>query len=346
MNPATPDALEFSYLPDAAREILVSVNPKAGARSGQEIVEQLVGGLRARQFLVEVLTDPAQLSGAATAKMQAGTLRAVVAAGGDGTAALVCNCTPVGVPIMVLPLGTENLLAKYLHVAADPEAICRMIQDGATVQLDAGQANDQVFLLMVSCGFDAEVVRRVHENRAGHIRRWTYFRPILQAIGSYQFPELQLYCGGQAESPEAKPPVVARWAFVFNLPKYASGLGIAPWANGGDGQLDVCAFAKGSLWHGLRYLFGILRGRHHTFPDCLTFSTPEVRVTSGTRVPYQVDGDFAGYLPVEIRVLPKRLRVLVSKTWTPSPGRVSLRPVGLANGVASAPRCFDGRDRP
>ncbi|MCY2988616.1 MAG: diacylglycerol kinase family lipid kinase [Planctomycetota bacterium] len=306
--PSVPD---IACLPSGAREVLISVNPQAGARSGRQLVEDLTPRLQSAGFTVQITSDIEQLSQWAAERLRNGSLRAVVAAGGDGTVALVVNRTNPGVPIVILPLGTENLLAKYLHVTAEPARICQIIREGAVVQLDAGQANDRIFLLMVGCGFDAEVVRRVHQARTGHIRRLTYAQPILASIRSYQYPELRIHCG-QPES-----PIRAKWAFAFNLPRYAGGLGLAPWADGSDGLLDVCAFTRGSLWHGLRYLLGILLRRHRTWRDCVTLQTEWLKVASEAPVPYQLDGDFAGYLPVEIRVLPKRLTLLVPQGWRP-----------------------------
>ena len=87
---------------------------------------------------------------------------------------VVVNSIPVGVPLAILPLGTENLLAKYLQIPPDPERVADLICAGRTVPLDAGRANGRIFLLMVGCGFDAEVVRRLHAAREGHISHLDY----------------------------------------------------------------------------------------------------------------------------------------------------------------------------
>ena len=41
---------------------------------------------------------------------------------------------------------------------------------------------------MIGCGFDAEVVRRVHLERDGHITRLSYLKPIWESIRSYEYP--------------------------------------------------------------------------------------------------------------------------------------------------------------
>ena len=111
-----------------------------------------------------------------------GRLRVAIAAGGDGTVAELVNRTEPGTPISVYPLGTANLLATYLGITADPREMTRVVSDGATIQLDAGRANGRLFLLMVGCGFDADVVERLHRHRNGHIHYWSYAKPILESI--------------------------------------------------------------------------------------------------------------------------------------------------------------------
>ena len=305
----------MAFLPDAANDVLVSVNPKAGARSGKEVVEKTVGALRERGYRVELPTGIDQLAEMVTAKLQDGSLRAVVAAGGDGTVSLVVNRTPPGVPVIVLPLGTENLLAKHLNMTADPERICQILERGAIVRLDAGQANGHIFLLMLGCGFDAEVVRRLDQQRSGHIHHFSYVKPIFQSIRSYKYPELRITADSAEDSADAESQVEAKWAFVVNLPRYAMGLGIAPGADGTDGKLDVCTFKQGSLWKGLMYLAGVIVGRHEKWDDCVTLRARKIRIEADAQVPYQVDGDPGGYLPLDIEVLPQRLTLLVPEDW-------------------------------
>jgi diacylglycerol kinase family enzyme len=308
--------------------VLISQNPRAGARSGRLGVEQLAEQLHREGARVEVMTDIDRLADEARKRHEAQQLRAVVAAGGDGTVALVANRTVPGTPIAVLPQGTENLLAKYLALSADPTIASQTICNGTTIRLDAGKANDRIFLLMAGCGFDAEVVRRLHQDREGHIHHLSYAKPILDSIRNYQYPEVRVCCEpvkadsneSYAERPRASDDqastITARWVFVVNLPRYAGGLQIAPDARATDGKLDVCTFKEGSLWNGLRYLGGILLGQHQSWPDCVTERTHRLRIESSEPVPYQLDGDPGGFLPLDIEVLPKRLTLWVPKVET------------------------------
>lgn len=302
--------------------VLISVNPKAGARSRRPLVEKLARLLRARRLHAEVMTDLDQLKERAAQAQKSGVLRAVVAAGGDGTVATVANLTEPGVPIMPLPLGTENVLSKHLKMSADPGAAVRTLMDGEIATLDAGCANGRLFLLMAGCGFDAEVVRRVHSARVGHINHLTYIKPILDSIRNYHYPELRVYCGDDPQ------PRRARWAFVVNVPRYAFGLNMAPEANGTDGLVDVCTFRQGSLWNGLCYLGGVVIQRHHYGQDFATQQTTRVRIEADEPVPYQLDGDPGGFLPLEIEVLPRRLTLVVPPGYLQNADRPMVPPPG------------------
>jgi YegS/Rv2252/BmrU family lipid kinase len=300
-------------LPASARHVLISLNPKAGARSGLPATERLAELLIAEGLRVDTLTDINELSGKSSQLTRSGELRCVVAAGGDGTVALLANHLPHGTPIAVLPLGTENLLSKHLQMKGDVTEVCQTICGGRAAKFDAGRAGDQVFLIMAGCGFDAEVVRRLHNDRTGHIHHLSYAKPIWDSIQNYDYPELRIRCEIPASdtTDTRTETIVARWAFVVNLPRYAGGLQIAPQASGNDGLLDVCTFKDGSLWHGLRYLSGVVMGQHASWDDCVTVRASRIRIESDKPVPIQLDGDPGGFLPIDIEVLPHHLTLLL-----------------------------------
>jgi diacylglycerol kinase (ATP) len=318
----------LSRLPPELDRVLISVNPTAGRLEARPVANHLADRLRAQGLRPEIVEDLDAMADQAAHWQQCGQLRAVVAAGGDGTMAEIVNRTPPGSPAAVLPLGTENLLAKYLYGgrAPSPEEVCQTIAAGRVAQLDAGRATSgpatavgkprgRLFLLMASAGLDADVVYRLEQTRRGHISHFSYFKPIWQAVRSYNYPELRIDGGDVPDGSEVGPGdagrALARWMFLFNLPCYARGLAFTPRARGDDGMLDLCTFEKGSFWQGLKYLAAVLAHRHERLRDSRIQQVRWLRVESEVQVPYQLDGDFGGFLPLEIEVLPGRLTLLV-----------------------------------
>jgi diacylglycerol kinase family enzyme len=300
---------------EESRGLLVSFSPKAGSRSTEKHARHIVAELETTGFRVRVTSDLAELAQLATEWQASGDLRCVIACGGDGTAAVVRNHTPLDVPMLLVPLGTENLLGNYVAQSASQAAVRETVEQGVSIRLDLGQYRDSLeknrfFLSMISAGFDSEVVRRLHERRRGNITRWSYVQPTLESIRSYEYPELQLYCHDAEPAPE---PIRCRWAFGFNLPLYARGWQVAPDAVATDGQFDVCTFERGSVHNVARYLWHVMWKSHLRLTDANVCRCSRLRIESaaGGKVAYQVDGDLGGFLPVEVEVLPGQLRLMV-----------------------------------
>lgn len=290
-----------------ADQVLVAVNPRAGSGPSAALVEELAEELVRRELRPQLIGDLDRLTAEALRLHSAGSLRLVVTAGGDGTLAEVVNRLPTDVVLAPFPLGTANLMANYLGMPGDPGRLAAAIAAGHTRQLDAGLANGRIFLLMIGCGFDGEVVHRLHSARLGHIRYWSYLKPVWAAIRSYHYPRLRIYCD---PSPSGGAPLVAAFAFVSNLPRYGGGFRFSPAATPTDGQLNVCALGGGSLWRGLWYAALARVGRLDWSRGCRQATCRCVRIEADGPARYQLDGDPGGMLPLDVAVLPGRLTLL------------------------------------
>jgi diacylglycerol kinase family enzyme len=292
----------------SAKQVIISMNPHSGAQDQRDLCEKVSRQLFDEGFETELLTDIDKVVAACKSGLEKGSLRAVVAAGGDGTVSLLANLLPPGTPIAIFPLGTENLLAKHLQLSASPEAFVKSIREGNTMRIDAGRANGKLFLVMASCGFDAEVVQRVHAARKGHINHWAYVKPILNSIQAYDYPEIRVQVDDEEKN------VSGRWAFFFNVPRYAMNLPLVPNADAEDGLLDMCTFRGGNLVRGLYYLGAVFFKQHLDWKETTFKRFKRVRIVADRPVPYQLDGDPGGVLPLEIVVQPNFLRVFVAGT--------------------------------
>ena len=310
---------EFTTSPSGT-SIVISVNPNSGSADRTSLVDDIRGRLVDTNFEVDVLTDVTQVVKRAGELSKSRKLRTVVSAGGDGTVSLLANRLPQGIPLTILPLGTENLLARHLGMSADAGRFVEVITNGRYQKMDAGSANGKLFLVMAGCGFDAHVVEKLHQNRKGHISYWSWFRPVLSTLRRYRYPELQISVerypderGGedQPETTEILTNTSARWAFIFNAPRYAMNLPLLPEADPYDGALDLCSFRYGGLLRGAVYLAAVLLRKHRQWCETEFCKFRKLTISSNARVPFQLDGDPGGELPVTIEVLPDYLTLLV-----------------------------------
>lgn len=319
----------------AIREVWICCSPKAGSGAGREQITRTQAALQQSGVEARWTTNITELRDALAG---AGDDVAVVAAGGDGTAALVAETVPAHVPIVPMPLGTENLLARYFGYSSLAEDTVATVRAGERFRIDAGRANGRLFLVMLTAGFDAEVVRAMHLTRRGHIRRWSYAGPIWRAVRRYAFPDVTIRTS--REITEAGRPGAtdeahhACWAMIFNLPCYATSLAIEPDALPDDGWLDCITFQKGRVLQGLGYLARIAFRRHLSHPHVRRQRVRRVWLTSPTRTPYQIDGDYAGRLPVEVTWIPERVTLLRSRRADGRPVKApGIRPVDVVESV-------------
>jgi diacylglycerol kinase (ATP) len=308
-------------LPAEADQVLILTNPKAGSGPAHHRIERFLTALTRWKLKGHLVTDRAEIGPRADELQRAGRLRAVVSAGGDGTAAETINRTAPGIPIALFPLGTENLLARYLDMPREPEEVAEIIAAGTTIQHDAGNASGRLFAIMIGCGFDAEVVRRVHLERDGHITRLRYLKPIWDSIRSYEYPQMRISYdlagpdGNGSSNGGNWTTIDARFVFVVNVPRFALGLRFVPEAKADDGQLDLCTFRGGSLFHGLWYLGNLLLDKHRRLADCTVRPVRRLRIESDRPVPYELDGDASGFLPLDVQIEPNRLTLIVPPSW-------------------------------
>ncbi len=282
--------------------VLILANPRAGSETSRRVIGALMRGLKQAGLGATLCWDRDELSRRVTEERD--DLRCVVAAGGDGTVLEVINRAP-GVPVAVLPLGTENLVARHCGLTRCGQTLANVIAAGRMRRLDLARAGGRVFCLMAGAGFDAAVVHDVHRRRRGHISRLSYAVPILQEMQRYRFPMIEI------EVVDTGERLRGAMAFLFNVPLYGLGLPIAPDARPDDGLLDLYLFERPGVWPLAGYVLSILSRRHARRPDVRHRQAKHFRLTGAGNVPLQIDGDPAAPLPADIEVLPGALALFV-----------------------------------
>jgi diacylglycerol kinase family enzyme len=293
--------------------VAIQRNPTSGAAAQRRPILELIRQLRAHGLRPCVFRDRAMLRRWLDDPRRRESLVCLVAVGGDGTVGDVLNRCP-GLPVAVLPAGTENLLSRYLRIGPSGKAVGEMIADGLRRTYDLGLLDATIepgslarltrrFSVMASVGFDAEVIRLAHAARRGHITRLAYVHHIARAAVSYRYPRLRVWVDDEPE------PREGRLVVAMNLPAYALGLPVARSASGHDGLLDLRIFRNGSTWSMLRYFTAITFGCHERLADVQSLQASRVRIESDEPAPIQCDGDPAGFTPAQIRILPSAVEL-------------------------------------
>lgn len=243
-------------------------------------------------------------------------LGAIIVVGGDGTVHdVVSSLGGHGPPVLVVPAGTENILAKYLRTRRDAEWLTQVLLGGRTLRFDAASVNGRRFLLIAGMGFDAEIVRRVTVARRGHIDYASYFWPVWRTLWSHRHPPMRVEADGAliAEGPSL--------AFVGLVPRYAMGLRICDRARPDDGMLDVCLLRCPSRPLVFRHAINVALGRHLRTAGVAYRQAKQVRIVVEQTTGLEVDGEWGGMIPAGgeavFEIVPEAARFLVSRDWMP-----------------------------
>jgi diacylglycerol kinase family enzyme len=86
---------------------------------------------------------------------------------------------------------------------------------------------------------------------------------------------------------------------------------VAPGARLDDGKFDVRVFRRFSKWQLITHLASIAFGRRRYAPEVSTYRSARVDVTSAHPLPCRADSHDLGTTPIEFRVRPGALRVVV-----------------------------------
>jgi diacylglycerol kinase family enzyme len=288
--------------------IAVVRNPISGSKRGKREILHLVRALRKMGHHVHLFSNRDRLLAELQHEENLKTLKCLVVAGGDGSINDALNRYP-RVPLAVFPTGTENLLAKHLGIPRSGERAAKIIAEGHTLEFDVPTANGRKFLLMASCGIDAEVVHLTHARRTGHITKFNYVQPILNSLRKYQYPVLRVFAEGQAE------PFRGALLMAANFPCYALQFPFAREASPFDGVLDLRLFEKGSRLSTISYAISVLFGRHDRREDVRCLKGRSFRVESDVPAPLQLDGDPFGHTPVELNIGTGRAPLIVPEKY-------------------------------
>ena len=298
------------------------VNPKSGASSSQlmawEFRQYLIeSGFDVRQTFSKSLEHVCELATNAAVDYNCAML---VVCGGDGTVREVTHgLEGSDKPMMIVPVGTENLLASELGYDERLKTLLNIFNDGEIEPLDLCSANGKMFTSIAGFGLDGDIVKLVDENRGGHICYLDYFWPIWRSFWSYKFPAMKVEVDGE-EVFNGRGLV-----FAGNISRYAAGLQILHYADYSDGLLDVCIYKCASHLHLVKHSLMTSLKKHADMGDVIYRQCKNTKITSDNEIQTEMDGDPGVALPVDIKIMPQAIKILVPRNAKPAGIRTRIK---------------------
>ncbi len=241
----------------------------------------------------------------------------VIACGGDGTLNEIVNGLAAQqnghrVPLALLPGGTANILAKELDLPWDIPKAAEKLVHGTVKEIALGLATPleqpekkKYFLSVAGAGPDGMIVYSIDLGLKSRVGILAYWWEGLREAFRYKFPHFRVVSGGRK--------INASLVIVGRTQNYGGPFKITTEADLFEDHFEVLTLATRSGLRYLSYLPSLWLNKLRGTEGVEFFKTDSIicEPLDANPVYAQVDGEPLGRLPVEFRIIPRALKLLV-----------------------------------
>lgn len=292
------------------KSAMIIINPTAGKEKGTTYEEKIKQELENKY--TNLIIKHTQGEGDATRfakEASENKFDLVVAVGGDGTV----NETVNGLAgsdnppkLGIIPLGTVNGLARALNIPIKAEKAIKILKNDYYKKIDVGLANDRYFTNLLGIGHAAEAIHNVD------IELKTKFGPLSYIIA----------VGKEILNDDVFPVILDmdnhKWegetsVIIIGLSDSLDGLKyIFPNRKINEGALHILAIKSLNVAKLIGMTPSLAFGSINDSENIEYFQTKNLKISRLDNSPYEsnIDGDKGPDLPLEIKILPKHLKVI------------------------------------
>ncbi len=294
------------------QKVFVVCNPVAGQAHVDEIHTALEQHFASWAVEIYETTGKEDIAAVCRDACQRGA-SLVIAAGGDGTVFGVANgLISTSIPLGILPKGTGNGLARALNIPLElDQALDLLASEPARLPLDALQVGNRYFFLNVGVGISPQLMKDTKSEQKRRFGQLAYVWTMLKRSSIFQLHHYWLTVDGHRQSVRAAEVLVSNISLLAKPPRV-----FGPAETIHDGQLDAYLVTARDFKEYMQLVWNLLRhpGKpaprlyHLVVKDCIRIeANPHPQLVQG-------DGEVIGHTPVEIKMVPRAISVLVPAT--------------------------------
>ncbi len=240
----------------------------------------------------------------------------VIGSGGDGTinsimATMVEN--KIDVPLAIISSGTANDFASSLKLPKSPVDIVKLIHKEKFINADIGLVNDKYFINVTAVGLFANISSEVDQELKNAIGKFAYYAKGIEK----SFKKIR--SNNEFKVKITTSTDVYEDSFIIMTILNSTNAGgftkLSPNSSIDDGLFEFIGFKDTTPLKGVKSFFETLKGNHIDNPNVLYFQDSYIKIEAVASekeiVNCDIDGEVGPALPIEIKVLPGKIKVLV-----------------------------------
>ncbi|MBW8049706.1 MAG: diacylglycerol kinase family lipid kinase [Cytophagales bacterium] len=294
----------------------------------KELLKNKINQRLSGQFELQYFQTGASGDGIHLAKLAVeGQTDYLISVGGDGmlnevvngymncTATFMLQSQGVTNPALgLLPYGTGNDFSKTIGMRKDIEQLARLIENDQIQPVDIGEVQyrshegetkTRYFINITDLGIGGQVVKMVNQSSKFLGPNLTYKKAIICSFFTYKHKKVSL----TSDSFQWEGPILS--LCMANGRYFGSGICIAPQADVSDGKIQLVIMGNLSLIDYLKNMPKIKKGEILEHPEVHYEQVHTCRIVPlEGECPVDMDGEFIGYAPIELRIHKHALKFL------------------------------------
>lgn len=280
------------------RKYILIANPLSGSYNDKKL-NKIIKTLEDNDmFIVRYNLKKDQKIGEIIKDINSDEINNIILAFGDGTINSACNSLLqrddyYKFNIYIIPMGTANILSMELNCDSIKKSVNAILKNKIK-KLHIGKANNRLFVLMASAGFDSYAVFNVDENLKSKIGKLTYVYEFLKILFKMDFKKITTTIDNE------------KYENILTCVSNGKYYGVKiPITNSimTDNIFDVIIIKKFNIFSIIKYLITKKSNK-----NIIYMKANNVDIISNTNdYPVQLDGDYFFNLPINITTTDKYL---------------------------------------
>jgi diacylglycerol kinase (ATP) len=233
-------------------------------------------------------------------------LRRLIIGSGDGTITTTINhLRGRNITYGLLPLGTCNTFAYNIGLPLEYEKALKIIKHGTPTKVTLGAMNDQLFTCNAAIGVSTKVAEHISDKTKRYLGQAGYVLSGIKELVRHRPFEARIEIDDEVLSFTTHQLLIANGRYHGHVP-------IAKAASVYKNQLVLVAFGtdQSRLQHAKSMARFALK-KHHADESTLIMPFRHAMLTTTPLRNIEADGEVAGATPVELRIMPDAITVLV-----------------------------------